>query len=177
MVVVPFTLITWLNTWPCDWFQDELQTEKVSLQEQLDASEQDLRHQLNESRGLSTNLQANLSAVQSELQDLSINLEKEKAERVTILLKNAELSQNEESLRQELKQERDELEEALEKIKALQRAVYVHEKNEKSLMLEIEGLNLKMHEKENLEKELCLATEDAIEKNKVIRKSDLVNYQ
>lgn len=133
------------------------------LQEQLTASEQKLKEQLD----LNATLQKDLSSAHTELQELSISLEKERAERVTILLKNAELTQNEESLKQDLKQERDDLEEWLEKVKTLQRTVVVHEKNEKDLMLEIEGLNIRMQEKENLENEFLLLTEDVNEKNKV----------
>lgn len=142
-------------------------TEKATLQEQFIASEQKLREQLDMARALNDTLQKDHSSAVDELHELSVSLEKERAERVTILLKNAELSQNEESLRQDLKQERDDLEELLEKIKTLQRTVDVHEKNEKDLMLEIEGLNIRMQEKENLENEFFLLTEDVSEKNKV----------
>lgn len=98
---------------------------------------------------------------------MTVSLEKEKSERVKILLKNAELTQNEESLRQDLKQERDELDELLEQTKTLQRNLKIHEKNEKDLMLEIDGLTRRVHEKEHFEKEFQRISSDLQEKDKV----------
>lgn len=108
-----------------------------------------------------------MASLQERLVELTVALEKEKSERVTILLKNAELSQNEENLKQDLKQERDEIEELLEQIKTLQRSVDIQEKNEKDLIVEIEGLNLKVLEKEREEEDLQRISEELKEKNKV----------
>lgn len=91
---------------------------------------------------------------------------------MAILLKNAELTQNEENLRQELKQERDEVEELLQKIRIIERSLVVHDKNEKDLMLEIEGLNYKLQDKDALERELKVVSDDLVEKNMVI----LINH-
>lgn len=150
-------------------FQDTLIDEKQILLDRLTLSQDELNNQLKAAHDLNETLQAELSSAQEKILDLTIASEKEKAERVTILLKNAELTQTEESLRQDLKQEHDEMEELLEQIKGLQRNVQVHEKNEKDLMLEIEGLNFKIQEKEALEKENQMLSEELAEKNKSIK--------
>lgn len=133
------------------------------------ASEAELRDQLKVLQEINETIKSDLNVAQANIETLSGGLEKEKAERVKILLKNAELTQTEENLKQDLKQERDEMEELLEQIKGLQRSVEVHEKNEKDLILEIEGLNFKLQEKEALEKELTTLSEEINEKNKTIK--------
>lgn len=135
------------------------------MNEQIVSLESQLKDQLTTSLDINRSSQKD----QERLLELTVALEKEKSERVTILLKNAELTQNEENLKQDLKQERDEMEELLEQIKTLQRRVIVQEKNEKDLILEIEGLNLKVHEKESQEEDLQKISEELKEKNKTIK--------
>lgn len=148
-------------------FQGDLTEERDELQNEFAVAEGKLKDLLKSSEEVNESLQKNLCNVQQSLDEVVLNLDKEKAERVTILLKNAELSQTEECLRQDLKQERDESEELLESLRTLQRSVEVHEKNEKDLILEIEGMSFKIQEKEALEKEFLILTEDLNEKNKV----------
>lgn len=147
--------------------QESLIEEKEELLDKVVTLEAQLKDQLSTSLGINRSSQTELASLQERLVELTVALEKEKSERVTILLKNAELSQNEENLKQDLKQERDEMEELLEQIKTLQRSVDIQEKNEKDLIVEIEGLNLKVLEKEREEEDLQRISEELKEKNKV----------
>lgn len=145
-----------LTSTPLLTLQEQLSLEKASITAELAVSEKLLNDQLESSR-----------KIQEDLKDLSASLEKERAERVNILLKNAEISQSEESLKQDLKLERDEVEELLEQVKLLQRDVSIHEENERRLMMELDATTIKIQDKENLDKELQHLSQDLIEKNKV----------
>lgn len=83
------------------------------------------------------------------------------------MLKNAELSQNEEGLRQDLKLERDEVEELLEQVKVLQREVDTQQDKEKRLQRDLEATAGKLQEHDNLQNEIQHLNADLLEKNKV----------
>lgn len=113
-------------------------------------------------------LRKQVNALQEKVTELSGNLEKERTERVAILLKNAEISQSEEILKQELRHERDEMGELQEQIQLLQTELKDKTVNEKKLESELKQMKEIIQNQETQMKEVNELTMDLNEKNKVV---------
>lgn len=111
-----------------------------------------------------------MAELQQQLNDTQTLLDTEKEEKLTALLKNAEISQSEELLKKELRDERDEANELHEKNSALE----VQLKNKQ---LEIGEYKQKLEELEKLVKESNVKIKEYDELQSDITEKNKVSYK
>lgn len=82
--------------------------ENTDLKNRLEAADERFGDYAADSANVTQTLRQQLAEMQQQLNESHIQLETEKEEKLTALLKNAEISQSEELLKKELRQEKDE---------------------------------------------------------------------
>ncbi|XP_055706211.1 golgin subfamily A member 1 [Phlebotomus papatasi] len=114
-------------------------------------------------------LRDEIGGLNEKIRDLSTKLEHERAEKANIVLKNAEISQSEEILKQSLREEQDEISELTEKMTKLKTELKERDARELSLEQQIQQLQSILDgETDKLARIDQLSTELS-EKNKVIK--------
>ncbi|XP_055316783.1 golgin subfamily A member 1 [Sitodiplosis mosellana] len=89
------------------------------LKQSLETTMDRLNTQSDETDQLTRSLNGRVEALQTDLYSIQTELEKEKKEKNTIVLKNAEISQNEERLKQQLRNESHEMNEMCDTVQKL----------------------------------------------------------
>lgn len=112
--------------------------------------------------------------LQEQLNEAQNLLETEKEEKLTALLRNAEISQSEEILRKELRIERDEANELHEKNEQLMGQMEVKTEEIKLCKAEMEELKTVMYKNDEKLKEIDEMHREISEKNKVIFNTTLL---
>ncbi|KAL5287428.1 GOLGA1 family protein [Megaselia abdita] len=143
--------------------QSESQTKEIQeLRDRLIKSEERLTEIAENSEKISTALRTQNSSLNEKYHDMTNQFEIEREEKITALLRNAEISQSEEILKKELRIERDEITELQEENNKMK--VEITDLKNKVNDLEFSARKREDHSVENdvLKKELC-------EKNQVVR--------
>ncbi|KAL5287432.1 GOLGA1 family protein [Megaselia abdita] len=141
----------------------ESQTKEIQeLRDRLIKSEERLTEIAENSEKISTALRTQNSSLNEKYHDMTNQFEIEREEKITALLRNAEISQSEEILKKELRIERDEITELQEENNKMK--VEITDLKNKVNDLEFSARKREDHSVENdvLKKELC-------EKNQVVR--------
>lgn len=113
-------------------------------------------------------LRQQTTQLQEQLNEAQNILETEKEEKLTALLRNAEISQSEEILRKELRMERDEANELHEKNEQLTGEMEAKIQEIKQCKIEMEDLKTVMYKNDEKLKEIDEMQREISEKNKVI---------
>lgn len=141
--------------------------ENRDLKNRLEAADERFGNYAADAANVSQSLRQQMQDIQQQLTDTQMLLESEKEEKLTALLKNAEISQSEELLKKELRDERDEANEIHEKNSSLE----VQLKNKQLEILEckqkLEEMEKTMNENNTKMKEYDGLQSDITEKNKV----------
>ncbi|XP_055547752.1 golgin subfamily A member 1 [Wyeomyia smithii] len=148
---------------------EHLQTDLNSIKINLAETEQRLLDSLEGSDKSLNSYKLQITQLENSVGELSNQLSLEKQEKIAILMNNAELSQKEEILRQELRQEQDESQELLERTALLQRELDKKISTVNELRKQIDELM-----STNLEQNAKLASLDSlhvelVDKNKIIK--------
>lgn len=107
-------------------------------------------------------------SLRQQIEELQCSLNQEKDEKLTALLKNAEISQNLDILRKELKSEQDETNELQEKNKQLESELKTTNVERQTNKENLEELRSIMHKNENKLREIDDLQRETVEKNKVL---------
>ncbi|EDS28846.1 omega-crystallin [Culex quinquefasciatus] len=148
---------------------EHLQVELNSIKTNLTETENRLLDSLEGSDRSLTAYKSQMLQQDESIKELTGQLAIENQEKLTILMKNAEISQKEEILRQELRQERDEAQELHERVGLLQRELDKRLNTVNELRKQIDELM-----STNLEQNAKLASLDSlhvelVDKNKIIK--------
>uniref|UniRef100_A0A1A9UZF2 GRIP domain-containing protein n=1 Tax=Glossina austeni TaxID=7395 RepID=A0A1A9UZF2_GLOAU len=141
---------------------ENLQKENSQLKCKLESNEK----RFNDFAADSSNAAQSL---RQQIEELQCALNQEKDEKLTALLKNAEISQNLDILRKELKSEQDETNELQEKNKQLEseiKTINVEIQTNKENLEELQSI---MHKNENKLREIDDLQRETLEKNKTIK--------
>uniref|UniRef100_A0A1B0FD33 GRIP domain-containing protein n=1 Tax=Glossina morsitans morsitans TaxID=37546 RepID=A0A1B0FD33_GLOMM len=141
---------------------ENLQKENLQLKCKLESNEE----RFNDFAADSSNAAQSL---RQQIEELQCSLNQEKDEKLTALLKNAEISQNLDILRKELKSEQDETNELQEKNKQLEselKTINVERQTNKENLEELRSI---MHKNENKLREIDDLQRETVEKNKTIK--------
>lgn len=125
--------------------------------EQLDAAER-----------VNQLLRGQIKELQETVSELDVALEREKSERVSVLLQNVEISQSEEIMKQDLRQERDELNELSDQLNALRKELAERTRNERQLLDLIDQQRAVIQRQEEQVKTVNQIELELHDKNKVI---------
>lgn len=112
------------------------------------------------SANVTQSLRQQIADLQTQINETQMMLEAEKEEKLTALLKNAEISQSEELLKKELRQERDEVNDIHELNKNLESQLKSKEQCIQELQTTLSSNDKKLKEFDEMQR-------DVIEKNKV----------
>lgn len=112
------------------------------------------------SANVTQSLRQQIADLQTQINETQMMLEAEKEEKLTALLKNAEISQSEELLKKELRQERDEVNDIHELNKNLESQLKSKEQCIQELQTTLSSNDMKLKEFDEMQR-------DVIEKNKV----------
>lgn len=99
--------------------QEKCAEESEELKRRLNDTEVLLSEQGEAHGRVEAQLRDEIGGLNEKIRDLSTKLEHERAEKANIVLKNAEISQSEEILKQSLREEQDEISELTEKMMKL----------------------------------------------------------
>uniref|UniRef100_A0A1A9ZR59 GRIP domain-containing protein n=1 Tax=Glossina pallidipes TaxID=7398 RepID=A0A1A9ZR59_GLOPL len=141
---------------------ENLQKENSQLKCKLESNEE----RFNDFAADSSNAAQSL---RQQIEELQCLLNQEKDEKLTALLKNAEISQNLDILRKELKSEQDETNELQEKNKQLEselKTINVERQTNKENLEELRSI---IHKNENKLREIDDLQRETVEKNKTIK--------
>lgn len=145
------------------------------LESRLEAADERFGEYAANSANVTQTLREQIKDLQKQLTDVQTLLDTEKEEKLTALLKNAEISQSEELLKKELRQERDDASDVHEQNKKLENQLKSQEKILDELQTALSKNDKKLKEFDEMQR-------DIIEKNKVCKKKQIaakifvVNY-
>ncbi|XP_037916390.1 golgin subfamily A member 1 isoform X2 [Hermetia illucens] len=104
--------------------EEESQNEEIlDLKNRLNAADERFNEFVEKSEQVTQALRKQNTSLQEQLQNITNAFETEKQEKLTALLRNAEISQSEEILKKELRIERNEVTELLDKVEELEKAL------------------------------------------------------
>ncbi|XP_061391433.1 golgin subfamily A member 1 [Musca vetustissima] len=141
---------------------ESLELQNKELQNRLEAADERFGEYAANSANVTQSLRQQIGDLQAQITETQMMLETEKEEKLTALLKNAEISQSEELLKKELRQERDEVNDIHEQNKNLESQL-------KSKEQSIQELQNKLSSNDKKLKELDEMQRDIMEKNKTIK--------
>ncbi|XP_073846388.1 golgin 97 [Musca autumnalis] len=141
---------------------ESLELQNKELQNRLEAADERFGEYAANSANVTQSLRQQINDLQTQISETQMLLDTEKEEKLTALLKNAEISQSEELLKKELRQERDEANDIHEQNKTLESQL-------KSKEQSIQELQNKLSSSDKKLKELDEMQRDIIEKNKTIK--------
>lgn len=141
--------------------------ENRDLKNRLEAADERFGNYAADAANVSQALRQQINEMQQQLSETQCQLEGEREEKLTALLKNAEISQSEELLKKELRVERDESNEIHEKNLSLEKQI----KNKQSEVMDFKEKLFEMEKQVNEHKtklkEYDGLQNDMLEKNKV----------
>ncbi|GAB0087684.1 golgin subfamily A member 1 [Sergentomyia squamirostris] len=151
-----------------------------SKAEKCSEENEDLKRRLNETEillwekggaheKLEAQLRDEIRALSDKIRDLSSSLEFERSEKSKIVLKNAEISQSEEMLKQNLRAEQDEISELSEKVEKLKKDLKERDAREVNLVEQIQQLQGVLDGETDKLARIDSLTTEVNEKNKIIK--------
>ncbi|XP_023296937.2 golgin subfamily A member 1 [Lucilia cuprina] len=146
-----------------------LEAENLDLKNRLEAADERFGNYAADAANVSQTLRQQLNEIQQQLNDTQLLLENEKEEKLTALLKNAEISQSEELLKKELRDERDEANEIHEKNATLEGQLKTKQLEILECKQQLEEMQRKVEESKTKIKECDELQSDITEKNKTIK--------
>ncbi|XP_065367428.1 golgin subfamily A member 1 [Calliphora vicina] len=146
-----------------------LEVENRDLKNRLEAADERFGNYAADAANVSQSLRQQMQDIQQQLTDTQVLLESEKEEKLTALLKNAEISQSEELLKKELRDERDEANEIHEKNSSLEVQLKNKQLEISECKQKLEEMEKTMNENNTKMKEYDELQSDITEKNKTIK--------
>ena len=141
--------------------------ENRDLKNRLEAADERFGNYAADAANVAQALRQQLNELQQQLMDTQSMLEGEKEEKLTALLKNAEISQKEELLKKELRDEQDEANEMHDKNTALQAELKSKQLEILEYKQKLEAMAKELNENEVKIKSYDDLQSDITEKNKV----------
>ncbi|XP_058979649.1 golgin subfamily A member 1 [Musca domestica] len=141
---------------------ESLELQNKELQNRLEAADERFGEYAANSANVTQSLRQQIADLQTQINETQMMLEAEKEEKLTALLKNAEISQSEELLKKELRQERDEVNDIHELNKDLESQLKSKEQCIQELQTTLSSNDKKLKEFDEMQR-------DVIEKNKTIK--------
>ncbi|XP_075168703.1 golgin 97 [Haematobia irritans] len=141
---------------------ETLEIQNNELEKRLEAADERFGEYAANSANVTAALRKEISDLQNQLVENQSLLEAEKEEKLTALLKNAEISQSEELLKKELRQERDDATDVHEQNKILEQQIKAKDATLQELQTTILNNDKKLKEMEDMQRDLN-------EKNKTIK--------
>ncbi|XP_018796941.1 PREDICTED: golgin subfamily A member 1 isoform X2 [Bactrocera latifrons] len=149
--------------------KETLENETKDLKLRISTADERFSEYATNAEHVAQSLRQQSTQLQEQLNEAQNLLETEKEEKLTALLRNAEISQSEEILRKELRMERDEANELHEKNEQLTSEMKVKTQELKQCKIEMEEIKTVMYKNEEKLKEIDEMQREISEKNKTIK--------
>ncbi|XP_014096452.2 golgin subfamily A member 1 [Bactrocera oleae] len=148
---------------------ETLENETKDLKLRISTADERFSEYATNAEHVAQSLRQQTTQLQEQLNEAQNILEAEKEEKLTALLRNAEISQSEEILRKELRMERDEANELHEKNEQLTGEMEAKIQEIKQCKIEMEDLKTVMYKNDEKLKEIDEMQREISEKNKTIK--------
>ncbi|XP_039955522.1 golgin subfamily A member 1 isoform X1 [Bactrocera tryoni] len=148
---------------------ETLENETKDLKLRISTADERFSEYATNAEHVAQSLRQQNTQLQEQLNEAQNLLETEKEEKLTALLRNAEISQSEEILRKELRMERDEANELHEKNEQLTSEMEAKTQEMKQCKIEMEEIKTVMYKNDEKLKEIDEMQREISEKNKTIK--------
>ncbi|XP_011203431.2 golgin subfamily A member 1 isoform X3 [Bactrocera dorsalis] len=149
--------------------KETLENETKDLKLRISTADERFSEYATNAEHVAQSLRQQNTQLQEQLNEAQNLLETEKEEKLTALLRNAEISQSEEILRKELRMERDEANELHEKNVQLTSEMEAKTQEMKQCKIEMEEIKTVMYKNDEKLKEIDEMQREISEKNKTIK--------
>ncbi|XP_039955523.1 golgin subfamily A member 1 isoform X2 [Bactrocera tryoni] len=149
--------------------KETLENETKDLKLRISTADERFSEYATNAEHVAQSLRQQNTQLQEQLNEAQNLLETEKEEKLTALLRNAEISQSEEILRKELRMERDEANELHEKNEQLTSEMEAKTQEMKQCKIEMEEIKTVMYKNDEKLKEIDEMQREISEKNKTIK--------